>query len=198
MTKLRWSPGSPFGRKAALAVRHLGLDGQIALIDSDQDSDDRIRKLNPLGKIPLLVLDDDRLVFDSPVILEYLDGMAGGGKILPTERDARFRALTLQALADGMLEAAVAISYESRWHAPEHMSAKWVAHQQGKIDTGVAEVEKAPPSGPLCVGQIALICALDYLDKRNGGKWRAACPKLVAWKEGFASRIPAYATMPKN
>ena len=196
MTKLRYSPGSPFGRKAAIAVRHLGLDRTITFVDSEQDSDDRLRKLNPLGKIPLLILDDDTLVFDSPVILEYLDQLAGGGKILPVEPKARFRALTLQALADGILEAAIAISYESRWHEPEAVSAKWIAHQQAKVDTGVAELEKAPPTGPVDVGQIALICALDYLDKRNGGKWRAGCPKLVAWREQFVKSVPACSSLP--
>ncbi len=195
MTKLRYSPGSPFGRKAAIAARHLGLS-QVQFIDSEQDSDDRIRKLNPLGKIPLLVLDDDSVIFDSPVILEYLDALAGGGKIIPTEQKARFRALTLEALADGILEAAILIAYESRWHAPEAVSDKWIAHQQAKVDAGVAEIEKNPPSGPVDVGQITLVCTLDFLDKRNGGKWQKTCPKLVAWREQFRKNTPAYSTLP--
>ena len=88
MLKLRYSPGSPYGRKAAIAAKHLKLDQRITLVDSDADADDRLRKLNPLKKIPLLVLEDDTVIFDSPVILEYFDLLAGGGKIIPSETKA--------------------------------------------------------------------------------------------------------------
>jgi glutathione S-transferase len=198
MIKLRYSPGSPFGRKAALAARILGLEKEVAFVGTEDDPDERLRKLNPLGKIPLLVLDDDTTIFDSPVILEYFDHLAGGGKILPRETKARFRALTLAALADGMLDACVAISYEGRWHTPEGVSQKWLAHQQGKIDAAVDKLEGEPPAGPVDVGQIALVCALEFLDKRNEGRWRAGHPKLVAWLENFARTVPAYAKQPQG
>jgi glutathione S-transferase len=196
MVKLRYSAGSPFGRKAALAARFLGLEKEVTFIGAEEDQNDRMRKLNPLSKIPLLVLDDDTTIYDSPVILEYLDHLAGGDKLLPKEPKARFRALTLQALADGMIEACVAITYEGRWHTPEGVSQKWIAHQQEKVDTAVDQFEKDMPSGPVNVGHIALVCALDFLDKRNDGKWRHGHPKLVAWRDNFAKTVPAYAKQP--
>jgi glutathione S-transferase len=196
MIKLRTSPGSPYGRKAALAVHHLGLVGRVEIVDSTQDADDRIRKLNPLNKIPLLVLEDDSLVFDSPVILEYLDMLAGGGKIIPPDPKARFRSLTLEALADGVIDACVLISYEARWHEPDAVSEKWLAHQQVKIDKGIDVIAGALPSGPVCVGQITLLCALDFLDKRNGGRWRDGRTELVAWREQFVASFAAYTKIP--
>jgi hypothetical protein len=96
-----------------------------------------------------------------------------------------------------MLEACVAITYEGRWHTPEGVSQKWIAHQQTKIDNAADLLEKNPPSGPVDVGQIALICALDFLDKRNEGKWRAGRPKLVAWHDDFARSVPACAKQPQ-
>ena len=192
MLKLRYSPGSPYGRKAAIAARHLKLDQRITLIDSESDADDRVRKLNPLKKIPLLVLEDDSVIFDSPVILEYFDMLAGGGKIIPAETKARFRSLTLQALADGITDAAVLIAYEGRWHEPDCMSAKWMDHQQIKVDEGLNQVEKNIPTGPVCVGQIALVCALDFVEKRNPKPWREGRPKLAAWYQNFITTVPAY------
>jgi len=192
MLKLRYSPGSPYGRKAAIAAKHLKLDQRITLVDSDADADDRLRKLNPLKKIPLLVLEDDTVIFDSPVILEYFDLLAGGGKIIPSETKARFASLTLQALADGITDAAVLIAYEGRWHEPDCMSAKWMEHQQLKVDEGLAQLEKHIPTGPVCVGQISLVCALDFLEKRNPKPWREGHPKLAAWYQNFVTSVPAY------
>ncbi len=196
MMKLRTSPGSPYGRKAALAIHLLGLESRFQFVDADQDVGDRIRKLNPLNKVPILVLEDDSVIFDSPVIVEYIDAVAGGGKIIPTEVKARFRALTLQALADGMMDSCGFVAYESRWHTPEQCSATWIAHQQAKIEKAADELEKAPPSGPVDVGQIALICAMDYMDKRNEGKWRNGRPKLVAWRDAFVKDVAAYSKLP--
>lgn len=196
MMKLRTSPGSPYGRKAQLSFYLTGLDGKVEIIDSEKDADDRIRKLNPLNKVPLLVLEDDTVIFDSPVICEYIDFLAGGGKVIPADPKARFRALTLQALADGMMDATGGVAYESRWHPPEHMSQTWMAHQQKKIDKAADELEKSPPSGPVDIGHIALICAMDYMDKRNDGKWREGRPKLVAWRDAFVKNVAAYAKLP--
>ena len=106
MMILRSTPASPFGRKVNLAASVLGLSGEIRIEPADlTDAADSVRRQNPLGKIPTLVLEDGSTLFDSRVILEYLDHRAGGGKIIPREPNARFAALRLQALADGMTDA---------------------------------------------------------------------------------------------
>ena len=99
MMILRTSPPSPFGRKVLLAASLLGLSNEITIEKADpSDASDTLRRQNPVGKIPILILDDGTTLFDSRVILEYLDHRAGGGKIIPREPDARFAALRLQAL----------------------------------------------------------------------------------------------------
>src|SRR6266550_2988364 len=101
MMILRSSPPSPFGRKVKIAAALLGLDKEITIEKADTtDASDTIRKQNPLGKIPALILEDGTVLYDSPVILEYLDHRAGGGKIIPNEPGARFTSLQLQALGD--------------------------------------------------------------------------------------------------
>ena len=100
MLVLRSSAASPFGRKVKLAASILGLSDRIEIVAADTlNPEDSIRQQNPLGKIPVLITEDGASIYDSPVILEYLDRRAGGGKIIPTEAKARFAALTLEALA---------------------------------------------------------------------------------------------------
>src|SRR5688500_17377118 len=126
MLTLRASFGSPFGRKARIAVGVLGLDGKVKVESATtQDSADPIRQQNPLGKVPVLVIDDGSAVYDSPVILEYLDHLAGGGKIIPKDSKARFDALRLQALADGILDASILVVYEGRYRPAEKHEQKW-------------------------------------------------------------------------
>jgi len=195
MPVLRSSPPSPFGRKVKIAAAELGLLDEIEIRMADTvDPSDSLRRENPLGKIPALILDDGMVLFDSRVILEWLDWKAGGDRILPAEPAARFAALRLQALADGIADAALLIVYESRLRAETERSPGWVAHQQGKIDRGLDALEAAPPAtdAPLSVGTIALACALGYLDLRLAGRWRDDHPKLVAWLDGFAARVPAF------
>src|SRR5262245_66315707 len=120
MLTLRSSPASPFVRKVAIAASVLGLDREIAVELADTvDPKDTVRQQNPLGKIPALVLEDGTVLFDSRVILEYLDHRVGGGRIIPTDVDARLAALRLQALADGIMDASVLLVYEGRWRAQE-------------------------------------------------------------------------------
>src|SRR4029078_5013987 len=108
MMILRSSPPSPFGRKVKLALGILGLERDVTIEKADPtDASDSIRRQNPLGKIPALIIEDGTVLYDSPVILEYLDHRAGGGKIIPTEPDARLAALTLQALCDVIRDAGI-------------------------------------------------------------------------------------------
>jgi glutathione S-transferase len=195
MLKIRTSLGSPFGRKAMLAVSILGLDGKVAIEPaSTQDEADPLRTQNPLGKVPVLLLDDGSAIFDSPVILEYLDVLAGGGKIIPQEPKARFEALRLEALADGILDARILLVYEGRYRPPDKHVQKWIDMQAGKVARALAALEAAPPGLDALpnVGQITLACALAYGDFRFEGKWRKDHPRLVAWLDAFAARVPAF------
>jgi glutathione S-transferase len=190
---LRSSPPSPFGRKVKIAAALLGIEFKVEPTDTN-DPADPIRQQNPIGKIPTLVLDDGTTLFDSRVILEYLDHVAGGGRIIPQEPKARFAALRMQALADGLLDAALMRVYEGRWRSPEQHVAKWVEHQAGKITRTLDVLEAEPPGLDAMphVGQITVACALGYLDLRFAGEWRKDYPKLVKWLDAFAARVPSF------
>jgi glutathione S-transferase len=190
------SPSSPFGRKVRIAANVLGLTDRIELQSTDlNDPADPIRKLNPLGKIPVLILDDGSAWYDSRVILEMLDHLAGGGRIVPREAPARFAALRLQALCDGALDASILIVYESRYRPPELRVQAWLDRQADKVKRALDALEDAPP--PLAalpdVGQIALACVLGYGDLRFAGNWRKDHPRLVTWLDRFAAQVPAFA-----
>jgi glutathione S-transferase len=142
---LRYSLGSPFARKTAMAAHALGLASQITMIDHDADPSNTVRHKNPLHKIPMLIADDGTAIFDSPIIMEYLDELAGGGKIMPARGIDRYRTLSQLALADGVAEAMVLVHYEDRWREPEQVSQRWIDHQSGKITRGLQEFENALP-----------------------------------------------------
>jgi glutathione S-transferase len=195
MMILRSSPPSPFGRKVKLALGILGLETDVTIEKADPtDAGDSIRRQNPLGKIPALIVEDGTVLYDSPVILEYLDHRAGGGKIIPTDMTARLKALTLQALCDGILDAGILLVYEGRWRPPEMAVQKWLEHQTGKVARALEALEANPPglSAVPDVGQITLACALGYGDLRFEGRWRKDHPRLVAWLDDFAAEVPAF------
>ncbi len=190
---LRSSPASPFGRKVKVAAAILGLGSRISVVAADTMSPtDSIRRENPLGKIPTLVLDGTRTLYDSRVIVAYLDHLAGGGRLIPAETEARFDALKLEALADGVCDAALLQIYEGRFRDADTHSAKWLDHQAGKVERGLGSLEANPPSGPVTVGHVATACMLGYLDLRFGGTWRRGHPKLEAWLAAFAAAVPAF------
>ena len=197
MMILRSSPASPFGRKVRIAADLLGLAGKIEVRETDlNDPNDSIRVQNPIGKIPALAAEDGEIYYDSPVILEYLDHVAGGGRIIPVEPKARFAALRLQALCDGILDAGILLVYESRYRPAEMRVQVWLDRQADKVTRALDALEAAPPAlaaGRLPdVGQITLACALGYGDLRFGGAWRKDRPKLVAWHDQFAAQVPAF------
>jgi glutathione S-transferase len=159
------------------------------------DPADTMRRQNPLGKIPILILEDGIMLFDSRVIVDYLDHRAGGGRIIPAEPTARFAALTLQALCDGLMDASLLQVYEGRWRSAEHHEPKWMEHQADKVARALSCLEADPPAqDPVPhIGAIALACALGYQDLRFAGRWRADHPRLVAWLDAFERRVPAFA-----
>jgi glutathione S-transferase len=196
MMILRSAPPSPFARKVRIALSLLGFDGEVRIEAADtSDPQDSLRGQNPLGKIPALIVEDGTAFYDSRVILDYLDHRAGGGKIIPREPAQRLAAQHLQALCDGILDASILTVYETRWRKPDGHEPKWLEHQAGKMARGLAVLESGPP--PLDptphVGQITLACVLGYGDLRFGGSWRSDHPRLVAWLDNFAARVPAFA-----
>lgn len=196
---LRSAPASPFGRKVRIVAALCGLDDRMTIEIADTTNPaDSLRGQNPLGKIPVLILEDGTALYDSAVIVEFLDAEAGGGIVIPRGKE-RFRALTMQALADGMAEASILRIYEMRFRSPETHNARWLEHQTGKVERGLASFAAAPPplSATPDIGVIALACALGYLDFRFEGKWRETHPRLIAWLQSFAARVPSFeATKP--
>jgi glutathione S-transferase len=192
--KLRSSPFSPFGRKVKIAAALVGLSERIAVEEADtMNPADTIRSQNPLGKIPALILDDGTAIYDSRVIVEFLDVTAGGGKLIPNGL-ARIPSLVMQATADGLMDACLLQRYEAMFRTEEARNAKWLDHQRGKVERTLAVLEKSPPAdGDRTVGAVSVACALGYLDLRFDGTWRENNPKLVAWLDGFAAAVPAYA-----
>jgi len=198
MMKLRYSLTSPFARKVRIALHELGLVEQVELVVTDPWTEARLRAENPLGKVPALVLENGEGLYDSPVICEYLDFL-GGGRLFPPAGAARWRALRLQALGDGLAEAIVRRFVENRrpaaerWQLVISRQGEAIAAALGALESESAELAPASPT----IGEIAVAAALGYLDLRApDSAWRAAQPTLARWLAGFAERPSFTATQP--
>ncbi|MBY6241126.1 glutathione S-transferase family protein [Methylosinus sp. Sm6] len=192
MPILRYSAASPYARKARIAAELCGFGASLTLEGaSATDPADSLRAQNPLGKVPTLILESGETIYDSRVICDYFDLLAGGGKLIPTEPAARVAALTLQALGDGINDAALLIRYEIT-RAENLRDPSWIALQQGKIDRALAELNAHPPAFPVAIGHIAVACALGYLDLRFAGAWREAHSALAVWLDEFAREVPVF------
>ncbi len=200
--QLYTSPTTPFGRKVEVLILESGLSDRVTLTrvaGSPLDPGNLPLHRNPLGKIPALVTDAGQAMFDSRVICRYLDDLSGAGLYLAGE--ALWPVLTLEALADGVLEAALLMVYELRLRPEAMRFAPWIDGQWAKITRALDAVETAGPGpldGPLTMAQIALGCALGYLDFRHDSRdWRQGRPVLAAWAKGFEKRPAMLATAPK-
>ncbi len=191
--KLYFSPTSPYVRKCLVVAHELGLVGRIELIAGNAhpvNRDAAIIANNPLGKVPTLICDDGRALYDSRVICEYLDDL-GGGALFPRQGAARWQALTLQALADGMLDAALLARYEDAVRPEALRWADWRAGQLDKVATSLAALDAAPGQlqGRVDIGTLALGCALGYLDLRFSDLgWRERYPTVAKWAAGLCNR----------
>jgi glutathione S-transferase len=199
--KLRYSPTSPYVRKVMIAAIETGQAGKIEIEPANvwaADSD--IGRQNPLGKVPALVTDGGDALFDSPVICEYLDSLHSGPKLLPPSGGARWRALRLQALGDGMLDAAILRRLEAQ-RPQEKQSPDWIERQKRVVARGLdaLEAEAGTLEGPLTLGSIAVGCVCGYLDLRFAAeRWRQGHPKLASWYEKTAKRQSFLDTVPKD
>ncbi|MEH6775167.1 MAG: glutathione S-transferase [Cereibacter changlensis] len=199
--RLYYSPTSPYVRKVMVLLHETGMLDQVELISvggTPVDTGTLPLALNPLGKIPALERADGPALYDSRVICRYLDSLAGN-RLYPSG-NRLWDTLTLEATADGMLDAAVLMVYETRVRPEEKRFEPWVEGQWGKIDRALDALESrwiAHLTGPLDLGQVAVACALDYLDFRHAGRaWRSARPDLAAWHARFADRPSMAATVP--
>jgi glutathione S-transferase len=195
--RLYFSPASPFVRKVRVTAHELGLSGRIELASVNLTPvmpDEGVRSSNPLGKIPALITDDGTVLYDSPVICEYLEALAGGNRIFPAAGAARWTALRRQALADGMMDAAVLTRYEQAVRPKELRWQPWVDGQFLKIRTALDALEHEDLEGAFDIGTISIACALSYLDLRFAGEdWRTSRPRLAAWLASVSQR-PSLAT----
>lgn len=199
--KMYHSTTSPFVRKCMFIAHHLGLADRIEKLPSAAhpvNRDQSILPANPLGQVPTLITDDGMALFDSRVVCEYLDHL-GNGEFFAAQGPARWRILSEQSLADGILDAALLSRYEGAVRPENLRWADWTAGQMDKIAIGLAHFEKTidPQALRIDIGTVALGCALGYLDFRFGDfGWRARYPNLALWYETFAALPEMRATMP--
>ena len=193
---------SPFARKVRIAAREAGLISRIQEVDtavSPVAPNADLAAANPLTKIPALVLEDGTTLFDSRVICEYLDSLADH-PLFPRDGTARWQALRLQALCDGILDAAVLIRYENAVRPAPNRWEGWVDAQRGKIERGVAALEQEQPrfGASFGIGQIGAACVLGYLDFRfPEPNWRLRHPRLDSWFAQLSQRASIRDTTPQ-
>ena len=196
--KLHFSPTSPFVRKVMVAAHEKGLADRIDLTSPETMTTGELRADNPLEKVPCLVDDDGRALYDSHVIVDYLDSIGSGPVLTPTEPKARVAVLLRHALADGLMDSAVAGVGEMR--RPEGLL--WsdnLKRQKGKIERALDALEgQADAMGDtLDLGTLSVGCALGYIDFRYGDMhWRNGRPRLAAWYEALAKRPSMARTAP--
>jgi len=195
--KLAYSPASPYVRKVMACAIARGIDDQVEKWTVGT-TDPALLPVNPLSKVPSLLTDDGMALYDSPVICEYLDSIGNTPRLFPPAGPARWKALRLQALGDGMMDASQPRRREIALPQDEGR-IDYIRTQQAKVARALDVLEADAGSlGQLAsIGEITVACALGYLDFRFGNEpWRPGHPKLTAWYEGVA-KLPALArTMP--
>jgi glutathione S-transferase len=195
--KLAFSPASPYVRKVTACAIKRGINDRIERLKIGT-TDPELLKYNALSKVPTLITDDGMSIFDSPVICEYLDSVGSAPKLFPASGPARWKALTQEALADGILDATQPRRRELTLPQDEGRKG-YIALQQGKVARALDEFEKqAGTLGNLdTIGEITIGCALGYLDFRYASEpWRPGHPKLTAWYDKVVKLPPLAETMP--
>lgn len=198
--QIYFSPTSPYVRKCLVAAHELGLGDRLQLLPSNANPVARDRDIipkNPLGKVPTFITDDGESLYDSRVICEYLDEL-GGGTLFPRSGAARWNALTLQALGDGILDGALLARYEDAARPEALRWPEWRAGQLDKAETSLAHLSAHPAliaPGRVDIGTLAVACALWYLDLRFADfAWRERHPAVAAWYAAFSQRPSLSAT----
>ncbi|MFL1503547.1 glutathione S-transferase [Pseudomonas sp. O64] len=197
------NPASPFVRKVRVLLIETGQQDRVALhgcMPTPVNPDAQLARENPVGKIPALRLADGSVLHDSRVILDYLDHQHVGNPLIPRDGSARWRRLTLASMADGIMDAAVLVRYETAMRPAEKHWAQWLDEQRNKIRRAVAELEKeaiAELASRFDIASISVACALGYLDFRHPDlQWRTANPKLADWYAEVSQRPSMFETQP--
>ena len=203
MMTLHHSPMSPYVRKVMILLHETGQVESVTLsasAGSPVDSGTMPVGANPLGKIPALERADGCTLYDSRVICQFLAAQAKKGPAIYPAAPRLWEVMTLESTADGIMDAAILMRYETALRAVELQSAPWIEGQWSKIARSLEALETrwmAHLEGPLCMGQIAVGCALGYLDLRHAARdWRASHATLAAWYARFEQRPSMQATMP--
>lgn len=198
MMKLLYQTHSPYARKALVFAHEAGLAAQIEVIDHETSPtlrNEDVFALNPLGKVPVLVCNDHGAIFDSDVICAYLDGLHSGPKLIPADGAARWHALRMQAVAQGLADAGIAVRWETV-RRPENL--RFPELREGYVTKLVASYDwlerEIDTAGPLHVGHIAVATALSWLAFRQLPDFRAGRPRLSAWLDRFEGRDSMRAT----
>ena len=201
--KLYASLTSPYGRKARVMLAEKRIDYELVQTDV-WDPNSELLNFNPLGKVPCLVLDDGTALYDSPVIMEYLDSVTPVGHLIPETTRPRIQVKRWEALADGVLEAAVTIVLEKK-RVPQLQSTDWIARQSGKIERGLKIMSQDLGESTWCTGHsfnladLVVGCALFYLDFRfSEVNWRKNHPNLGQLTDKLAKRNSFKNTVPPS
>jgi glutathione S-transferase len=202
--KLYWSTRSPFVRKVMVFAHETGLADRIERVQTivaPTKPNPEVMALNPLNKLPTLILDDGRALYDSRVICEYLDGLHDKPRLFPAEPSARIDALRRQALGDGMMDFLLLWLSERSRPAPQQ-SPELIAACRTKLATVLDALEREAPSlsaMPFSIAHIAIGCALGYADFRfKDEAWRTGRPQLAAWAATIHSRPSFEVTQPAD
>jgi glutathione S-transferase len=197
--ELKFSPLSPYVRKVMVVAHEVGVADRIQLTPvKTREEPEKITPVNPLGKIPALITDAGQALFDSPVICEYLDAQFGGRKLLPAGGDRRWAILTMAALADGILDAALLVRHE-RARPAERQSSEWIELQMRKINSGLDALERQAEGfgSALDLGLIGVGCVLGYLPLRiEEAKGLPRWPHLKSWYASMSPRPSFERTTP--
>jgi len=200
MMQLRYSPTSPYVRKVSVMAIETGLSGQIdRVLTNPWDPQTDLGGTNPLGKVPALITPDGVEIFDSRVICEHLDAMYDGEPFFPREPKTRSIALRLQALADGILDAAILRLIEERRRPGEYCWPVWCDRQATTMNRSLdwLEERRSLLDSRLTIGSIAVGCMLGYLDFRYADEdWREGRDGLASWYSAFAQRPSMRDTVP--
>jgi glutathione S-transferase len=197
------SGGSPFVRKVDIGLHELGISDDIErlpMVASPTQPNSELVAINPLGKLPTLILDNGDILNGSAVILEFFDDFQGNNKLIPSKGTERWEALSLQGLSDGMMEAQVIHYYEKERRPIDKQWKDWADGQMGKIDRVLVYLENRTESfaDKLNVGNISLACALGFLNLRFAEKqWSKDYPSLANWFVEFSKRQSMVVTAPK-
>ena len=200
MMKLRYNPMSPYVRKCAVMIEEVGLGDQIERVMTHPWAEfTDAHTVNPLGKVPALILEDGSVLYDSAVICEYLDSMHDGPNMFPTSGEARWTALRRQTMGDGIVDAGGDVLREQR-RVEHERSPGWIVRQMSAVDRCLDELEKeAPTFEGMDIGLIAIGCSLGFLGFRHlDHDWRTSRPNLAAWFEEASQRTSFKNTEPRE